>query len=81
MNESDALTAKAATEIGDALRIDATRLLSDVALNVASTQRRLLTWTVTSADDVLTILDDVRKVRDSLDDVDSAVRKALREMP
>jgi hypothetical protein len=68
-------------EIGDALRIDATRLLSDVALNVASTQRRLLTWTITSADDVLTVLDDVRKVRDALDAVDSAVRKALREMP
>ncbi len=67
--------------VGDALRIDATRLLSDVTLAASQTQRRLLTWTVTSADDVLTVLDDVRKIRDALDDVDSEVRKALRRMP
>ncbi len=73
--------AGSATEIGDALRIDASVGLASVALAVASTQRRLLTWTVTNADDVITALDDVRKIRDALDDVDSVVRKALREMP
>ena len=67
--------------VGDALRVDAAVELASVAMTVASTQRRLLTWTVTSADDVLTVLRDVRKIRDALDDVDNRVRQALRDMP
>jgi len=75
------LVSRTATEIGDALRIDAAVGLASVAMATATTQRRLLTWTITTDHDVLTVLDDVRKIRASLDDVDSLVREALREMP